>query len=89
LHGKTKDTITKVIEEHKPKVIDALNNVKKVVIEGAVKIVVELANGVVKILSQGETSTSDGATYGYTHHNVYVVIDSSSPSTYSLTDCKI
>jgi len=77
-----------VLEKYKPKVIDALNNVKKVVIEGAKKIVVEVNNGIVKIITDGQTATSDDNLYVFEefHHTAYVVIDDAVPSAYGFKD---
>ena len=86
-----KDGVNKVLDEYKPKVLDALKHVKKVVIDGTKKVIVEvLDNGVIKVLTDGQTGTSDNLLYSsYTHHNAYVVIDDSTPMTgYGFKDCK-
>ena len=85
-----KNKVTDVLENYKPKVLDALNNVKKVVIDGVKQIVVEFNNGVVKILTDGQTATSDGNLYAFddTHYEAYVVIDDSPVQGYAFGDGK-
>ena len=86
-----KNKVTDVLENYKPKVLDALNNVKKVVIDGVKQIVVEFNNGVVKILTDGQTATSDGNLYAFddAHYEAYVVIDDSPVPGYAFGDGKI
>ena len=85
-----KNKVTDVLENYKPKVIDVLNNVKKVVIDAAKQIVVEIKNGVVIILTEGQTATSDGNLYAFddTHYEAYVVIDESPVEGYAFGDGK-
>lgn len=59
LGDKITDATKKAIEEYKPKIKDALTKVKKVVIDGARKIIIEVHGGIVKILTDGVTGTSD------------------------------
>ena len=67
-----------------------MNNVKKVVIDAAKQIVVEIKNGVVIILTEGQTATSDGNLYAFddTHYEAYVVIDESPVEGYAFGDGK-
>ncbi|XP_057290141.1 uncharacterized protein LOC130612807 [Hydractinia symbiolongicarpus] len=59
LGDKITDATKKAIEEYKPKIKDALTKVKTVVIDGARKIIIEVHGGIVKILTDGVTGTSD------------------------------
>jgi len=63
-----------------------LKNVQKVVIDGAKKIIIELSNGVIKIITEGQTATSEDNSYSFddTHHTAYVVIDNA--SAYAIRD---
>jgi len=63
-----------------------LKNVQKVVIDGAKKIIIELSNGVIKIITEGQTATSEDNSYSFddTHHTSYVVIDNA--SAYAIKD---
>ena len=90
LGGNIKNKVTDVLENYKPKVLDALKNVKKVVIDGVTLIVVEVNNGIVKILTDGQTATSDGNLYAFddTHYEAYVVIDDSPVQGYAFGDGK-
>jgi len=74
-----KDTVQRVVDEHKDKIINALNNVKKVVINGVKQVVIEVNGAIVKILTEGETGTSDGVSYSLDSEvrNIWVEIDDS------------
>ena len=87
-----KDTVKRLVDEHKDNIINALNNVKKVVINGAKQLVIEINGAIVKIISGGEVGTSDGASYAFHSevHDIWVEIDDSA-QTYnymSISDSK-
>ena len=67
-----------------------MNNVKKVVIDGAELVIVEVNNGIVKIITDGQTATSDGNLYAFddVHHDIYVVLDDPAISYSGLSDSK-
>ena len=53
-----KDATMKVIEDNKTKVIDALQNVKKIVVDAAKQIVIEVNGAIVKVIVGELTSLS-------------------------------
>ncbi|XP_066913764.1 uncharacterized protein [Clytia hemisphaerica] len=55
-----KATTQKIIEQYKPQILAALENVQKVVIKGVKDLIIEVVNGIVKIITDGVSSTSDG-----------------------------
>ena len=67
-----------------------MNNVKKVVINETKNVIVEINNGIVKIITDGQTATSDGNLYAFddVHHDIYVVLDDSAISYSGLGDSK-
>merc|ERR1712015_297809 len=64
LKGEIKQQVEDAIKENKPKIIDGLNNIKEVVIEGGKKIVIQVRDEIVRIIVGAETAESDVATYG-------------------------
>lgn len=59
LGASIKDTTMKIIEENKPKVIDALQNVKRIVVDAAKQIVIEINGAIVKVIVGELTSSSN------------------------------
>ena len=55
-----KATTQKIIEQYKLQILAALENVQKVVIKGAKDLIIEVVNGIVKIITDGLSATSDG-----------------------------
>jgi len=89
LGGNVRQSTLKVLEEFKPKIVNALNNVKKLVIQGAEQIVIEICGNIVKIIAGGDSATSSNIAcpIGMKVEEIYVVLDDpSSVSTYSFSD---
>ena len=68
----------KVIEQYKPQILAALDNVKKVVIKGAKNLLIEVVNGIVKIIADGDSATSDGKVHAEFSNafSIYEVVES-------------
>jgi uncharacterized protein YjhX (UPF0386 family) len=64
LHGNVKDRVEKAIAEHKPKIIDGLKTVKQIVIGSGKKIIIQIRDNVVKIITDAGTS-DDQMGYGF------------------------
>jgi len=89
LGGNIRKSTIDVLEQYKPKIVNALNNVKKVVIQGAEQIVIEICGNIVKIITGGDSATSNNGAcpIGMKVEEIYVVLDDpSSFSTYSIGD---
>ena len=63
LGTKTKEDVVSVIKEYKPKIVEALKAVGKVVIQAGKDWVIEVKDGIVKIISGDEEGTSSGETF--------------------------
>ena len=89
LSQKVKDATLKVLEEYKPKVLAALDNVKKVIIDGVKQVVIKVSNGIIEIMTDGESATSNGQAFSAVEENIYVLLDSSVPEINVFTDGKL
>ena len=63
LGTKTKEDVVSVIKEYKPKIVEALKTVGKVIIQAGKDWVIEVKDGIVKIIGGGEEGTSSGETF--------------------------
>ena len=59
LKGDMKDKVKEAIEKYKPKIIDGLNNVKVVVIDAGKKVVIQIRNEIVTIITGAEVAETD------------------------------
>ena len=74
MHGVFKEATLKILEKYKPKIIDAINNLKTVVIACGKHLVIKVKDGIVKIISDGVTVTSDDSPAELTFEGDYVVL---------------
>jgi len=59
LKGDMKDKVKEAIEKYKPKIIDGLNNVKVVVIDAGKKVVIQIRNEIVTIITGADVAETD------------------------------
>jgi len=64
LQGDAKDYVDKLVEEYKPKVIEALNNAKSVVLDGGKKVLIQIRDQVVQIITDFIEGSSGAEAYG-------------------------
>jgi len=64
LQGDAKDYVEKLVEEYKPKVIEALNNAKSVVLDGGKKVLIQIRDQVVQIVTDFLEGSSGTEAYG-------------------------
>jgi len=76
LTGEVRASAQKVIDEFMPQIIAGLKSLRKVVVKGAKKLVIEIRNAIVRIIGGGQVVTSDGS-YLISNCDVYGVIDGS------------
>merc|ERR1712002_1066521 len=77
LKKKIKTDVTKIIGDYKPKIVEALKGVGKIVIEAGKEWVIEVRDGIVKIISEtGEEGTSSGETFESEENAVSIVYSS-------------
>ena len=64
LSGKVRDDVKAVIEKLKPQILDHLNTVKEIVIDAGKKIIIQVKDGVVRIIVDALKVESEIETYG-------------------------
>merc|ERR1719494_770216 len=64
LQGDAKDYVEKLVEEYKPKVIEALNNAKSVVLDGGKKVLIQIRDQVAQIVTDFLEGSSGTEAYG-------------------------
>ena len=93
LVNSVKAATQKIIEQYKPQILAALENVQKVVIKGAKDLIIEVVNGIVKIITDSVSATSDGKDhpeFALVSFSIYEEIDSLSiPRINFVTDGKL
>ena len=85
-----KDITLKVLKEFQPKIMGALDNFKKIIVDGVTNVVIEVCGSFVKIVSEGQVATSDGSycPSRIQASEIYVEIMDSRPSPIFFTDRK-
>jgi len=67
-------TTAKVVEEFKPQILHALQDLKKVVVKGVKTVIIEVKDAVIKVLSGGVSATSDGSSF-VSDEKIYAVVE--------------